>query len=112
MLRDRLKALRAEHGLSQQDLANLLGLERSSVAKYEGRQPVTPSTEVLTQMATLFNVTTDYLLDRADEAKSEELPLEDNVILLSDHGRRIIRRIPREKMPFLREMIEHIAEDA
>ena len=112
MFRDRLKALRAEHGLTQEALAKLIGVERSSIGKYESRQGVLPSTEVLTRLAGLFHVTTDYLLDRENEERGEQFALEDNVVMLCYGGRRIIRRIPREKMPFLQEMIDHIAEDA
>ena len=111
MFRDRLKALRAEHGLTQEALAKRIDVERSSIGKYESRQGVLPSTEVLTRLANLFHVTTDYLLDRENEEHGEQYDLEDNVILLCYHGKRIIRRIPKEKMPFLQEIIDKIAEE-
>ena len=64
MLRKVLKELRAKHSLTQEQLAAAIGVERSSIGKYEGNQSVMPSVDVLTAIADYFNVTTDYLLGR------------------------------------------------
>lgn len=61
-----LKKLRDSKGLTQQDIANLLKVGRSTIAGYEtkGKQP---DFEKLKILANFFNVTTDYLLGRVDE---------------------------------------------
>jgi len=60
-----LKELRSKHSITQEQLAAAIGVERSSIGKYEGNQNVMPSVDVLKAIADYFNVTTDYLLGRA-----------------------------------------------
>ena len=64
MLGSILKELRAKHSITQEQLAVAVGVERSSIGKYEGNQSVMPSVDVLKAIADYFNVTTDYLLGR------------------------------------------------
>ena len=64
MLGNVLKELRAKHSITQEQLAAAIGVERSSIGKYEGNQSVIPSVDVLKAIADYFNVTTDYLLGR------------------------------------------------
>lgn len=61
----RLRQLRAERGWSQADCAAKLGIQRSSWANWEvGRAE--PNMETLQLLASMFNVTLDYLLGRSD----------------------------------------------
>ena len=60
----RLKELRKQHGVTQEQLAEAIGVERSSIGKYEGNQGVLPSVDVLKTIADYFDVSTDYLLGR------------------------------------------------
>lgn len=55
-----LKSLREQHGLSQQEVADKLGIDRTTYVKYESgsSKPV----RKLSELAALFGVTTDYLL--------------------------------------------------
>jgi len=64
MLGKVLKELRSKHKITQEQLAAAIGVERSSIGKYEGNQSVIPSVDVLKAIADYFNVTTDYLLGR------------------------------------------------
>jgi len=57
----RMRELRNKRGLSQRKAAKLLNVSNSAVSGYEGNIR-TPSLEVLTQIALLYNVSTDYLL--------------------------------------------------
>ncbi|MBR4031080.1 MAG: LexA family transcriptional regulator [Clostridia bacterium] len=59
----KLKELRKEKGITQQELAKILGVERSTISKYEGKDNVMPSHEVLFAIAAYFGVSADYLLD-------------------------------------------------
>ena len=65
MLKQRLKELRRMHRITQEELATAIGVERSSIGKYEGRHGVVPSLEVLISIADYFSVSTDYLLGRS-----------------------------------------------
>ncbi len=61
-----LKKLRKERGLTQPDIAKLLGISYQAVANYEnGRRE--PDNESLVKLANFFSVSVDYLL-RGDEA--------------------------------------------
>lgn len=55
-----LKSLREQHGLSQQEVADKLEIDRTTYVKYESgsSKPV----RKLSELAALFGVTTDYLL--------------------------------------------------
>ncbi len=58
---NRLKELRTKAGLTQQKLGELLGVSKSVVSYYE-LQERTPSPEVLVKLASIFHVSSDYLL--------------------------------------------------
>lgn len=56
-----LKKLRQQEGLTQQQLANKLGVTKSVISYYELQERY-PSPDVLTKLARIFHVSTDYLL--------------------------------------------------
>ena len=56
-----LKKLRLQERLTQQQLADRLGVTKSVVSYYE-LQARYPSPEILVKLAAIFHVTTDYLL--------------------------------------------------
>lgn len=57
----RLRELRLNKGLRQEQVANLIGVNKSAISTYENdtRQP---SFEILVRLANLYRVSTDYLL--------------------------------------------------
>lgn len=61
----RLKDLRKQHGYTQKALAEILGLERSAIGKYEAGAAM-PTDETKLRLAKLFNVSMDYLLCLSD----------------------------------------------
>lgn len=61
----RLGELRNEKGLSQEELASSLEIDRGTIAKYETQKRI-PSYEHLTSFAHFFDVSTDYLLGLTD----------------------------------------------
>ncbi len=58
-----LKKLRTEFKISQQQLANAIGVSQQSVNKYEN-QDVEPDIAVLIKIADYFSVSVDYLIGR------------------------------------------------
>lgn len=61
----RLKQLREDRALKQQELAKILGVRREVVAKWEtGLQDI--KTDYTLKIAQFFNVSTDYLLGLSD----------------------------------------------
>lgn len=63
-----LKALRKEYNISQQQLANIVGVSQQSINKYENHN-VEPDIETLKAIATFFNTTIDFLVG-FDESKT------------------------------------------
>ena len=61
----RLRQLRVDKHLRQEQVANLIGVTKGAVSAYENdiRQP---SYDVLIRLANLYRVSTDYLLGRQD----------------------------------------------
>ena len=62
MIADRIKLLREMGGMTQAELARKLGVTRSGVNAWE-MGITTPSTQYIVELALLFRVSTDYLLD-------------------------------------------------
>lgn len=62
---ERVRRLRTEAGVSQQIVANAIGITKTGYQYYEyGRK--FPSFETLPKLADFFEVSTDYLLGRSD----------------------------------------------
>ena len=61
ILADKIIDLRKKNGWSQEELAEMLGVSRQSVSKWEGAQSV-PDMARIVRMSEIFGVTTDYLL--------------------------------------------------
>lgn len=66
MLGNRLKKLRNEYKLTQQKLADKLGINRATIAGYETKN-VEPGHEILIELANFFNCSTDFLLGNSNE---------------------------------------------
>lgn len=63
---ERLKELRQDKNLGQNELADKIGISNASISYYEnGKQEPTASTII--KIALYFNVSTDYLLGLKDE---------------------------------------------
>jgi repressor LexA len=61
---ERLAHLRIQRGLSQAQVADIIGVDRTSYAKYEVN--VNKPTRKLKELSHLFNVTTDYIMCLSD----------------------------------------------
>ena len=72
---ERLGKLRKEHGYSQEQLADELGVSRQAVSKWE-RGEASPDTDNLIALAKLYNISVDDLLFEKPSAKVEEKPAE------------------------------------
>jgi len=58
---DRIQSLRKQKGMSQEELADAVGVSRQAVSKWESEQ-ATPDLDKVVIMSDIFDVTTDYLL--------------------------------------------------
>ena len=64
----RLRELREKKRLSQQQLADWLGLTRSSISNYENNTH-TPPADTLVRLADIYGVSVDYLLGVKNDRK-------------------------------------------
>lgn len=72
MFGEKLKSLRESKGLTQQQLADLMKVGRSTIAGYETKG-IQPDFEKLVWISSYFGVSTDYLLDQnANEVEQPE----------------------------------------
>lgn len=65
---DRIQSLRKTKGLSQEQLAEKIGVSRQAVSKWESEQS-TPDLDKVIIMSEYFDVTTDYLLKGIENEK-------------------------------------------
>lgn len=62
----RLKQLRLEREITQQEIADMVKISRSVISQYENGL-VEPTASVISKLADFFEVSTDYLLNRSDD---------------------------------------------
>lgn len=77
-LGERIKKLRNDAGLTQEELGELLGIQKASVQKYEKGVVVNLKPYMIERIAIVFNTTPSYIMgwDRFDEdALSNEVHL-------------------------------------
>jgi len=85
---DKLRELRTERNMTQEELANKLDIVKATVSGYETSQTY-PSVEVLIKLCDIFDVSADYLLGRSESRtllKSE----------MTDEQLFIVQRLIRE----------------
>ena len=115
-----LRKLRNASGLSQQELADRLGIKKSAVNMYE-RGERQPNFEILEAIGDFFNVDIDYLLGRTD--KTTILP-ETAGHYMNDDARELAefmfhnpeykvlfdasRKVKKEDIEFVKQMIDRM----
>jgi transcriptional regulator with XRE-family HTH domain len=68
---DRIQSLRKSKGMSQEELADAVGVSRQAVSKWESEQ-ATPDLDKVVIMSDIFEVTTDYLLKGIEPVKNDD----------------------------------------
>jgi transcriptional regulator with XRE-family HTH domain len=98
-LGERILSLRKQKGMSQSDLAKLIGVSYAQVGRYETKGAQPPA-EVLKKIADALNTTTDFLMygSKDDKAKAslddEELLLQfKEVNKMNDEDKSVIKKV-------------------
>lgn len=68
---NRIKMLREEKGMTQQELADKIGGAKSTIAMYE-KGDRKPSLEVIVKLSQIFDCTIDYLLGRSNYRNEDD----------------------------------------
>ncbi len=103
----RLKELRLNKGLLQKDVAEYLGVDRTTYVKYENGISE-PNKETLLKLSSFFDVSTDYLLgnERKKPASIEESELDEQERQLA----RLIQRLTADQKDFLFAQLKTLLE--
>jgi len=90
----RLIVLRKDKGLTQQQMADTLGIHVNSLKKYEAEQ-AQPSLEALKKIALALHVSTDFLLfEEHERGPNDDLSLQfEAVSQMSDDEQSIVREV-------------------
>ena len=67
MFGERLKALRTARGLTQEELCQELGIVRKTLSDYENGRRYPKSTQMISKICTIFEVSSDFLIGKEDE---------------------------------------------
>lgn len=107
---NRIRELRKEKKLTQEELGVLLGVKRTTITGYEIGQ-IDPSSDKLVKLSELFGVTADYLLGRTAIRNPKESGSVDVAVKL----RQIIDSLSEVEIRFdgmvLNDMQREILED-
>lgn len=71
---ERIKALRTKKGLSQDELAKILSMNRANISNYERNVNTNIPSNILDKLADLFGVTVDYIMCRTDNIDGDSVP--------------------------------------
>ncbi len=100
---NRIKLLREEKKIRQDELAKILSISPSAVGMYE-RDEREPNDEITLKLAEYFGVSTDYLLGKSDIRNPEEL----KNIPHANSGGLNIEGLDEEDMEELQRQIDYI----
>lgn len=77
---DRIRELRKSKGISQEELAEKLGVSRQAISKWESEQSI-PDIDKILLLSDYFEVSTDYLLKGIEPLTSTNKPMKKQFIL-------------------------------
>ncbi len=100
MIGERLYQLRKDAGLTQDELADILKINKHSISSYE-RNKSEPPDGIKVRMAKFFNVSIDYMLQVTDNPK----PVGEQ-----DHVLRLPTGMPEEAVEELQDFMDFLAK--
>lgn len=101
-----LRNLRLSRGISQQQLADVIGTSQQSINKYENHN-IEPDISTLMQLADYFCVTVDYLIGHIEQTDSVMM---ENAVLPNKEEISIIRgyrKLSKEEKESIRLVIKN-----
>lgn len=76
-LAEKILKLRKQYNLSQEQLAEKLGISRQSISKWESGQSI-PELDKIVQISEIFGVSTDYLLRNTEDCPKKTTQFDNN----------------------------------
>lgn len=109
ILGEKITEERKKNGWSQEELADKLNVSRQAVSKWEGSQSV-PDLQRVVQMAKLFGVSTDYLLnDELEKEPAAASSTPNGSDKPSEPGLRVTMEEANEYLSFIKENTQKVA---
>ena len=113
---NRIKELRKERDMTQEELGELLGVKRATVSKYENEQ-MAPSIDVLKKLSEIFSVSINYILgyklysDSTSEKFNKSLILTDKEAKVVEATKGLDDKSMQTAVEFLKLFNENIIEN-
>ena len=109
VLGERIRALRVESGMTQEELAEMIRVSNTTLSQYETGARI-PSDAVKIKIAEIFQVSVDYLIGfshtRNHPKKEPATGKGDGSSDIDRRIRDLLSLVPEEKKPALYEMFE------
>ncbi|MCB5951840.1 helix-turn-helix domain-containing protein [Enterococcus sp. BWT-B8] len=97
-LASRIKELRTANKMSQQELADILGMKRENISNYERGTITNVPSEVLDKLADHFQVSIDYLLGRTDSLDESAVDEEyADLLMMFRKGEKVVGEAKKEQ---------------
>ena len=103
---ERIKKLRQEKGLTLEQVANVVGVGKSTVRKWETGMIANMRRDKIADLAKALGTTPAYLMGWTEETKEKEIP--SDVIQLTEGEKaliKLLRRVPAAEQPIVIEKI-------
>lgn len=107
MFGSRLRDLRNKKKLTQDDLGKMLNVSGKTIGAWE-RDSRQPNIEAINKIASIFNVSTDYLLGNPEKiSNTKTADIDDDSIIFTYEG----RQIPKEDLEFMWRLMRGTRND-
>lgn len=103
LMGSRIREERLKSGMSQDELAEKLGMKRANISNYEAGRVIPPG-NILLELSKIFNVTTDYLLGLSIDAE-ENISIDDNLMQIQ-RAKRKLNMENRNRMDKMLEIVK------
>ena len=111
---NRIAKLRRERGLSQADLAKIIGVHQTAVSQWE-KERTTPSFEAVMALSEFFNVSPNYLLGRdsvrvsfRQEEKDDDTVTASDLKSLADCAQNSLNKITDTSIETIKKQCSYI----
>ena len=105
----RIKKLRNDKGLSMQELADKLGVTKSSINMWENSSSI-PKNNILISLSKMFNVSIDYLL--GNEEMQEKVPENKQLHYIQRNLEKLDEQRLKQAEKILKTVFDDIFEDS
>ena len=114
LLGTRVRAIREQRGLTQDQLGRASGVRRSHISRLETGQRENPSVDITARLAVALDTSTDYLMGLTDDPRPvrEVIHPSSDYSVLADQAYQLMLQVPPERqheiLALLRAMVTNL----